>query len=338
VRDSLPQLEPAPCVFHMPGLQAPLPGTWKKLVEVNWLKDFLAVASTGNFSRAAETRNVTQPAFSRRLKALELWIGVPLLDRSSYPITLTEAGVRFLPVAEGVLRDLHAGRDDVRLTAALSGTTLKFAMPHSLAVGFFPKWWQVMTAAQVGMTAKVIADNFHDCIEMLLNGACHALLCYRNDAVPNPLSGSGCPGIAIDCDRLVAVSAPGADGGPLHNFRAGAAARIPFLNYAPDAFLGKVTASLLNAATPRLSLELRYESAFAEAVRAHALAGGGIAWLPRSLIVADLNERRLVPADASLPEAELEIWLYRAAQASSLQLENLWGAAKGLSEVKRPDA
>lgn len=129
-------------------------------MEVNWLKDFLAVASTGNFSRAAETRNVTQPAFSRRLKALEMWIGVPLLDRSSYPITLTPAGARFLPVAERVVRDLHAGRDDVRLASTVGETTLKFAMPHSLAVGFFPKWWQVMTAAQVGMTAKVMADIF----------------------------------------------------------------------------------------------------------------------------------------------------------------------------------
>ncbi len=307
-------------------------------MEVNWLKDFLAVASTGNFSRAAETRNVTQPAFSRRLKALEMWMGVPLLDRSSYPITLTPAGARFLPVAERVVRDLHAGRDDVRLASTVGETTLKFAMPHSLAVGFFPKWWQVMTEAQVGMTAKVMADNFHDCVEMLLHGACHALLCYRNDAVPNPLGSSGCPGMAIDRDRLVAVSVPDAQGAPLHHFHANSAMRIPFLNYAPDAFLGKVTASLLNEAIPRLNLELRYESAFAEAVRAHALAGAGVAWLPRSLIVTDLKERRLVPAGANLPEAELEIWLYRAAHASSPTVENLWKAAKGLSEIKPPDA
>ena len=115
-------------------------------------------------------------------------------------------------------------------------------------------------------------------------------------------------------------------------------ARIPFLNYAPDAFLGKVTASLLNETALRLKLDLRYESAFAEAVRAHALAGGGMAWLPYTLIAADLKEHRLVPAGADLPEAALEICLYRATQISSPTVENLWKAAKSLSKIRRPDA
>jgi LysR family transcriptional regulator, hypochlorite-specific transcription factor HypT len=307
-------------------------------MEFKWLEDFLAVAASGNFSRSAESRNVTQPAFSRRLKALEMWVGAPLLDRSSYPITLTPAGARFLPVAERVVRDLHTGRNEVRLASSSSETALKFAMPHSLAVGFFPKWWQVINTASEGMTAKVIADNFHDCVEMLLHGACHALLCYRNDAVPNPLANSGCPGLAIDTDRLVAVSIPDARGQPVHHLHANATSRIPFLNYAPDAFLGKVTASLLSETTPRLNLDLRYESAFAEAVRAHTLAGGGVAWLPRSLIAADLMEHRLVPAGANLPEAELEICLYLATQISSPAVERLWKAARSLSMTKRPDA
>lgn len=307
-------------------------------MELKWLEDFLAVAGSGNFSRAAEARNVTQPAFSRRLKALELWVGQPLLDRSSYPITLTSAGERFLPVAERVVRDLHAGRDDVRQATTRMETTLKFAMQHSLAVGFFPKWWKSVTTHGTDLTAKVIADNYHDCIEMLLHGACHALLCYRHDAVPNPLVNSGCPGIAVDRDRLVAVSVPDARGEPLHHPSGGDKKPVPFLNYAPDAFLGKLTASLLNHALPRLNLELRYESAFAEAVRAHTLSGAGVAWLPMCLIEADLRDGRLVPAGKGLPEAELEVWLYRGAQASSATLEALWRAAAGPGKGKRANA
>lgn len=298
-------------------------------MELKWLEDFLSVAQSGNFSRAAEARNVTQPAFSRRLKALELWVGLPLLDRSSYPITLTPAGEKFLPVAERVVRELTAARDDVRQASARVDATLKFAMPHSLAVGFFPKWWSSIEAPGSGITAKVIADNYHDCVEMLLHGACHALLCYRNDAVPNPLSSSGCPGVAIDRDRLVAVTVPDQQGKPKYHLAGSGGPSVPFLNYAPDAFLGKVTASLLNQATPRLNLELRYESAFAEAVRAHTLSGAGVAWLPMCLIETDLKERRLVPAGSGLPEAELEIWLYRSAQASSPALETLWRRATG---------
>jgi LysR family transcriptional regulator, hypochlorite-specific transcription factor HypT len=307
-------------------------------LELKWLEDFLAVASSGNFSRAAEARNVTQPAFSRRLKALEMWIGVPLLDRSSYPITLTPAGAKFLPIAETAVRDLHNGRNEVRAVSTADESTLRFAMPHSLAVGFFPTWWQLVDSAKSGITAKVIADNFHDCIEMLLHGACHILLCYRNEAVPNPLSASGCPGMAIDHDRLVAVSVPDKHGNPIHRLDANSSDSVAFLNYAPDAFLGKVTASLLNAAVSRMNLDLRYESAFAEAVRAQTLVGAGMAWLPRSLISNDLREGRLVSAGNNLPEAELEIWLYRPTQSSSLTVERLWQSAKQLSQKKLRNA
>lgn len=57
-----------------------------------WLDDFLVLAASGNFSRAAELRHMTQPAFSRRIRALEDWLGLVLFDRGSHPATLTEAG------------------------------------------------------------------------------------------------------------------------------------------------------------------------------------------------------------------------------------------------------
>ena len=159
---------------------------------------------------------------------------------------------------------------------------------------------------------------------IFLHGACHALLCYRNDAVPNPLGSSGCPGMAIDRDRLVAVSVPDAQGAPLHHFHANSAMRIPFLNYAPDAFLGKVTASLLNEAIPRLNLELRYESAFAEAVRAHALAGAGVAWLPRSTIERNLGDGSLFRVGGVDWDIPLTVELLRRKKRLSPAAESIW--------------
>ena len=44
-------------------------------MEIKWLEDFVTLADTSSFSRAAELRNVTQPAFSRRIKQLEGWLG-----------------------------------------------------------------------------------------------------------------------------------------------------------------------------------------------------------------------------------------------------------------------
>ena len=62
------------------------------VMELRWLQDFLMVAETGNFTRAAERRNTSQAAFSRRIKSLEAWLGFDLIDRSVYPTQLTAAG------------------------------------------------------------------------------------------------------------------------------------------------------------------------------------------------------------------------------------------------------
>ena len=40
-------------------------------MQIKWLEDFKELAKTRSFSRAAENRNVTHPAFGRRIKALE---------------------------------------------------------------------------------------------------------------------------------------------------------------------------------------------------------------------------------------------------------------------------
>jgi DNA-binding transcriptional LysR family regulator len=54
-------------------------------METKWLEDFVSLAETRSFSRSAQLRHVTQPAFSRRIQALEAWAGTDLVDRSSIP-------------------------------------------------------------------------------------------------------------------------------------------------------------------------------------------------------------------------------------------------------------
>ncbi len=53
---------------------------------------FLTIAEQQNFSRAAEMMNITQPALSKRIAALEYAVGVRLIDRDKRPIALTPEG------------------------------------------------------------------------------------------------------------------------------------------------------------------------------------------------------------------------------------------------------
>lgn len=54
-------------------------------VDQKLLEDFLSLCRHRSFSHAAQERNVTQPAFSRRIRALEEWLGVVLFDRTALP-------------------------------------------------------------------------------------------------------------------------------------------------------------------------------------------------------------------------------------------------------------
>ncbi len=84
------------------------------LIVIQFAYFLIALADTGSFSKAAEKRFVTQPAFSRRIKSLENWFGVDLVDRSNYPAKLTPAGLAVLEVAFRIIDDLSRCKLDVR--------------------------------------------------------------------------------------------------------------------------------------------------------------------------------------------------------------------------------
>ena len=106
-------------------------------MDAAWLEDFLALVDLGHFSRAAEQRNITQPAFSRRVRALEDWVGTPLFVRDAQPVMLTAAGERFRPVAEEILRRLFQGREAAREAGLMAASTLRFASTQVLSLTFF---------------------------------------------------------------------------------------------------------------------------------------------------------------------------------------------------------
>ena len=56
------------------------------------LRYFLMVAKEQNFTKAAIQLNITQPTLSRQISDLDIELGIPLFNRESRRVTLTEAG------------------------------------------------------------------------------------------------------------------------------------------------------------------------------------------------------------------------------------------------------
>lgn len=83
-------------------------------MDTKWVEDFLCLADTRSFSRSASVRHSSQSAFSRRIQALEAWLGAELVDRSSSPPSLTPAGHAFHGLAVGIVQQVHQARHTLR--------------------------------------------------------------------------------------------------------------------------------------------------------------------------------------------------------------------------------
>ncbi|MEM7506599.1 MAG: LysR family transcriptional regulator [Pseudomonadota bacterium] len=75
-----------------------------RIPSLNWLRVFEAAARAESFARAAQALNMSPPAVSQQIKALEAYLGRDLFTRGARQVTLTEAGLAFLPA---VAQSLH---------------------------------------------------------------------------------------------------------------------------------------------------------------------------------------------------------------------------------------
>ncbi|WP_168122579.1 LysR family transcriptional regulator [Paenibacillus sp. HB172176] len=91
-------------------------------MELRQLNTFRTVASTLNFTRAAEALNYVPSNVTMQIKALEDELGVRLFDRLGKQLALTTAGKRFLTHIRDVLDKLDEAYSVVHDTENLSGT------------------------------------------------------------------------------------------------------------------------------------------------------------------------------------------------------------------------
>lgn len=288
-------------------------------MEFSWLEDFLALVDTGNFSRAAETRHLTQPAFSRRIRALEEWVGTPLFDRATHRVMPTAAGERFRPIAEDLVRRLLQGCQEIRQVADTAAASLRFAATHVLSLTFFPVWLRSLEARTRLGPVHLVSDTMRACEQIMRAGQAQFLLCHHHSALAGQLDAGPFKSLRVGDDVLMPVAAPEADGRP--RFRLGDAA-VPHLAYSPDSALGRIA----GAARPASPLDTVFTSHLATVLRAMALDGRGIAWLPRSLIADDLERSVLVRAGGPEWDAPVEIRLFRAKARQSPAAEDFWAA------------
>jgi DNA-binding transcriptional LysR family regulator len=273
-------------------------------VETKWLEDFVSLAETRSFSRSAQLRHVTQPAFSRRIQALEAWAGVDLVDRSSYPTRLTGAGETLLAQAVEILGSLQATRNMLRSHQSAGQDMIEFAVPHSLAFSFFPHWLMDLRQRFGALKSRLNALNVHDAMLQLSEGNCDLLIVYHHASQPLQLDPERYQMASLGHETLAAYAKADAEGQPMFRLPGHPGQKIPFLSYASGAYLGRLVELIAKESATPLNLDAIYETDMAEGLKAMAMEGHGLAFLPASSVKKELKARRLVQA---APRGEFEL-------------------------------
>ncbi|MEM9471332.1 MAG: LysR family transcriptional regulator [Pseudomonadota bacterium] len=294
-------------------------------MDLRWLEDVLVLLEEGNMTRAANRRNITQPAFSRRIRGFEDWLGTPVLDRKVNRVDLSPS----LAANEPEIRALAARIQELRgriSTYDPQGATTTIAAQHASIYSTFPDMALRARKQYPSVRFRVRAGNQRDCVSMFLRGDASMLLFYEAEgAAPLPFGDTVKRGTWGE-DRLVPVV-----GGSMRY----AIARdgsipddSPAIIYPEESHFGVMfKGAEKRFATRSQTINPVYETAFSNGIRELVLKGLGIAWLPVSMTHQEIESGRLVSLAGYYGSLALNIALYADMQddTASTLLET-WSA------------
>ncbi len=298
-------------------------------VELKLLEDFLSVSDMRNFSRAAEERNITQSTLSKRIRALEHWVGATLIDRSTYPVDLTPEGAAMVPQARELVAGFRGMRAGIRAFAAPARNVVRVGAMHTLRVAFLPTWRQAVEE----MTGALNLGNPGSCsayaqtLRQFRNGETDFLLTYAHPSVATGLDPDRFDTLILQHDRLLPVSAPGDDGQALHHLDGGGV--VQFLSYGTTSFFAQALMPML-AERPR-ALNAVATNAMSIGLKSLAEVGSGMAWIPEVLVADDLAAGRLVIAGGPEWILDLTVQLIRPKGQARAMTERVWEASRALA-------
>jgi DNA-binding transcriptional LysR family regulator len=143
------------------------------------LKTFLAVARTGNVTRAAQAANLAQSSVSDQIQALEAELGSSLFIRSRQGLHLTPAGEALKPYAEELLALADEARAAVDATRAETAGSLSIGALETIASARLAPWLAGFRAHHPGIDIKLRIAGSGDLLRRLGDGAIDVAFCFE---------------------------------------------------------------------------------------------------------------------------------------------------------------
>ena len=295
-----------------------------------WLKDFVTLADVKSFTRAAEMQHVTRPAFGRRIRALELWCGAPLVDRGGYPLELTSEGQAFLEVARYILREIGDFRErlgDAERTR--NRGLLRIATGRTIARTRLPEWLVATRQVCPELDVRITTGSLHDGVLMLSEGHADVLISYFHPRLLLNMDSAEVDHCVLAGETLLPFSAV-RDGQPVFRLPGTASRPVPHIRFHSTLALAKIEQEALRRQKQSFYLTSAIEIDSPEAALDLCIAGMGIAWLPMSLARRAIEQGWVAAAATQEAALQFEIRAYRLRNPLPEMLERFWQLMQSL--------
>lgn len=289
---------------------------------VVWLKDFLELARTRSFTKAAENRHVTHPAFGRRIKLLEEWAGVPLVERTK-PVELTADGIIVLEAATDILETMRLLQERLAARKGDAQPDLRIATGVALSVTFFPQWYKEMNENVATFQTRIIAGSNESAIATLANNEADLLLAYSSYHTRLRINPAQFNWLTIAHETLVPISAADENRQPI--FTGMKEQSDPFLAFLPTTALKTIITRHLATLEDKPNLHVVHETDSFSSIVELVASGLGLAWLPYQLCKPAIDSGRVVQIEKPEWLMPVDIALYRKKFSSHPIVDKIWG-------------
>ena len=154
------------------------------MLDVRRLRVLSEVSVHGSFSAAARGLRLTQSAVSQHVAALEREVGLPLVERGTRPVELTEAGHALTRHASGIFERLDGAEQELGEIAGRRRRRLRFgSFPTALAT-LAPAAFARFRRGHPEVTLTVVDDHLQRLIPRLEAGELDLALIYDHEALP----------------------------------------------------------------------------------------------------------------------------------------------------------
>lgn len=275
------------------------------MISVQHLKTFLSAVRYKSFTRAAVELQLTQPAVSAHIAALEAELHAPLFNRTGRRIILTDAGRIAEKCARKILDQIDDMKNQIDDLQGLHGGTISIGASRIIGVYMMPRILMAFRDRFPDIEMKISIHSAHTIRQQVEDNCFDLAIVGEGDPIDSPAVGVK----PIGEDKLVIVAPP--------SHRLAGRKTITSDELKKEIFImsGRLTASLQNLKTQLTKIGFNFKSSItmddAGAIKRAVAEGAGLAILSSAVVEEEVRDGRLITfelADHPLRRKILMLW------------------------------